>query len=78
MNDVLKMMSKTKMHHMEKLKVLQDHAQRNVEEEHEDEEQTDEDEEETDEDEEERRRVSDRLAGKPRRNFSRFHKHGFE
>ena len=74
MNDVLKMMSKTKMHHMEKLKVLQDHAQRNVEEEHEDEDSW----EQTDEDEEERRRVSDRLAGKPRRNFSRFHKHGFE
>ena len=74
MNDVLKMMSKTKMHHMEKLKVLQDHAQRNDEEEDEDDDSW----EQNDGDEEERQRESERLASKPRRNFTRFNKYGFE
>ena len=74
MNDVLKMMSKTKHHHMKKLKLLQDNAREKDEEEDE----VDDSWEKDDGDEEERQRISKRLASKTKRDFNRFNRFGFD
>ena len=78
MHQVLDMMAETKNHHIETLKHLQIKTKQNAKETHEHDDEDNAGWDRPDVDEQERRRISDRLAGKNRHDYSKLHRHGFE